>query len=152
MTAPSRRVRNLAIAATAAMLLATLVWSLVPSPGKPPSAPHAPVPTPGARGAPRPPGLRPYAVALAGHTGLPLDAAPGTQIDVWVVWRPPMTRRTRIEPVPVAAVLERMTAPVTAAGAPTAVLSLPRRDVPTMIHADLYGDVALTLAVSSEGD
>ncbi len=109
------------------------VLSAAPSPSTSSGAPSAPI-----SGA----DTRVYAVALPELAGLPADAAPGTRLELWVTWEPPVTKQPRVQRLATGVTLDRMVPPVTPDGSPAALLRIPRREIPSVLYGDRYGAVS----------
>lgn len=163
----TRRTTNLALAGLAVLILAWLVWPMLPSltPSESETAAseemllmspapaasveptgHDAEPTPSAQA------LQSYAVALSELSGLPPDAAPGTLVDLWVAWDPPITRRTKIQRLLRAVTIERVVPPVTRTGTPSVLLGLQPRQVSDLIWADRYGTLSATVVSNPSAD
>ena len=88
---------------------------------------------------------RSYAIGLQDLAGLPPDAAPGAQLELWVTWEPPVTREPRLQKLIGDVLLER-TIPGTVPEAPvTVLLSVPADRVGDLIYADGYGRLSVVL-------
>ena len=160
----SRRFRSIAFVGVALAAMILLLISVVArtdgssrttiAPG--PTASRTPserVPAPGKA----PPGsqthghsMRSYAIAAAELDGLPLDAAPGTVMDVWASWDPPLTKRPQVQPLIRDVVLERIAPPVSPDGPYVAVLLVSDRRVVDLIYGDRYGSLSVAIAPIAE--
>jgi hypothetical protein len=87
---------------------------------------------------------RSYAVALPELRGLSPDAAPGTRLELWVAWEPPVTKRPQFRLLLRGAVLERLVPPVTAQGPTTALLLVPEERIGDLLYADQWGALSVT--------
>jgi hypothetical protein len=105
----------------------------VPTPAIPPS------------GIARQASRRSYAIALPDLKGLPPDALPSTQMDVWVAWEPPVTRGPRIQRLIRSVVLERIAPPAIEGGPPVALLSVATSDISDLLWGDRYGALSVVL-------
>ncbi|MDQ4058253.1 MAG: hypothetical protein M3124_03935 [Actinomycetota bacterium] len=103
-------------------------------------------PSPASRGVSRSPSdrgpasddLASYAFLLPELEGLPPDVEPGTAIEIWVTWEPPVTKKLQVQQlVPRAKVDELI--PSIEPGPPTIMLSLERRHIPDLMYGDRYG-------------
>jgi hypothetical protein len=93
------------------------------------------------------PGARDYAIALPELRGLPPDAAPGTQLELWVTWDRPVTRSPKVQKLLPAATLVRIIPPITPEGVAAAVLRVPTASMSDLLYADGYGALsAIVLA------
>ena len=145
----SRRTRNLAavIAAVAALTItaSTLLSSIHgPDAQEPAGRSHKTrqaVPTEAEPSAER----TSYAISLAELSGLPRDARPGTVVDLWVTWDPPLTKRPKVQPLIRGAIVEKMAPAVVPGSLPDAILSVPERQVPRLIYGDRYGSLSATV-------
>lgn len=90
-------------------------------------------------------GRRSYAIGLQDLPGLPPDAVPGTRLELWVTWEPPVTREPRLQKLIADVVLER-TIPGSVPEAPvTVLLSIPADRSGDLIYADGYGRLSVVL-------
>lgn len=88
---------------------------------------------------------RSYAIGLHDLAGLPPDAAPGAQLELWVTWEPPVTKEPRLQRLISDVVLER-TIPGPVPEAPvTVLLSVPENRVSDLIYADGYGRLSVVV-------
>ncbi|HET7482593.1 MAG TPA: hypothetical protein VFK89_07020 [Actinomycetota bacterium] len=101
----------------------------------------APAPTTSPSTVPSPSGFT-YAISLAEVTGLSPDVSPGTSIDVWVTWDPPITKRPKVQRLLEGAILDRIVPPVTEEGPPVAILRVSQRGVEQLIWGDRYGTLS----------
>jgi hypothetical protein len=90
-------------------------------------------------------GRRSYAISLPELDGLPRDAAPGTRLELWVTWEPPITKAPRIQRLLRDVRLERILAAPVPEAPPTAILSVRVRGLPELLYGDKFG--ALSVAV-----
>jgi hypothetical protein len=95
-------------------------------------------------------GFRSYALEITELDGLPPDASPGTALEIWVTWEPPITRRIRVQRLIQQARVEKIIPNIVPEGPATVLLSIPRRDVADMFYGDRFGQ--LSAAVLSTGD
>jgi hypothetical protein len=157
-------VKRLAIAGGVVVLLLLLFWRAAASVSQPsPSRPHpglslsdagtpvwapsiGPSPIEGAgTTTPSEGGTRDYAVALPELAGLPEDAQPGTPMELWVAWEPPVTKHPRIQRLATGVTLARIIPPVTPDGAPAALLRIPKAQIPSVLYGDRYGVMSAVL-------
>lgn len=113
------------------------------------SAPPDPAPLPSPSVAFAPSDVRSYAVALDELQGLPSDAPPGTQLELYVAWDPPITKRPRIQLLMGDVTLDKIVPPLTPNGVPTALLLIKEDRIGAVLFADRYG--ALSAAVVPYG-
>jgi hypothetical protein len=151
-------VKRLVIAGGVVVLLLLVFWRAAASVSQPPStskrvglplsdagtplsAPSVgPSPAPGeGTSIAREAGTRDYAVALPELAGLPEDAQPGTPMELWVAWEPPVTKHPRIQRLATGVTLDRMILPVTPDGAIVALLRIPKAQIPSVLYGDRYG-------------
>ena len=149
--------RRLALAGGAVVLLTVMVWGFMPlfsGPAEPieveplpptvlgsPTATSTPVDlstTPPTGDSSR----RTYAVGLHELAGLSPDSPPGTELELFVTWEPPVTRTPRVQLLVKDVRLERLIPPVLPEGPTTALLSLPTRDVPDLLYGDRFGQLS----------
>jgi hypothetical protein len=79
-------------------------------------------------------------------SGLPLDTPPGTRLELWVAWEPPVTRTAKLQLLIRDVVLEKVISGFPEGAPATILLSLRARDVDDMLWADRYGALSLTIA------
>jgi hypothetical protein len=92
--------------------------------------------------------MRGYALPVAELSGLPADASPGTELELWVTWDPPVTERPRLQRLIRHAVLEKVAAAVTPDGLGAAILLVPVKKLPDLVYADRYGAISVGLLPS----
>jgi hypothetical protein len=85
---------------------------------------------------------RSYAIALHDLRGLPPDAEPGTSLELWATWRPPLTKERQVQKLVEGAFLERITPPLTPEGPPVAILSVPEKEIDELLFGDRFGDLS----------
>ena len=89
--------------------------------------------------------LASYAFLLPELEGLSPTIAPGTAIEIWATWEPPVTKRLRVQLlIPRATVAEVI--PSIEPGPPTVMLELERRHIPDILFGDKFGDLSVVLA------
>lgn len=154
--------KRLAYAAGGFGFIVVLGWNLVSS--SPTSTPLVPAPKPSVTApsleasSPSPfatvsPGLGAaartdevdYAIAVTELSGLSPDAAPGTLLDLWVAWDPPITDEPHVQPLLRSVRLTRIVAPVTPEGPAVALLSIRPSQVSDIIYGDRYGALSVTM-------
>ena len=156
------RTRNLAIGIGLFLVVVAILWSLAPEPegaGDSPfdpgpvagSAPVAATGTPvdaygayGSTGSPatvQPAGWKQYAIGLHELKGLAPNAAPGTQLELWVSWEPPLVDEPRVQRLLRRVVLDKIIAPLTD-GPLVALLLVPPHDVRPLLYGHQYGKLS----------
>ena len=88
-----------------------------------------------------------YAIALPDIAGLSPDAAPGSYLQLWVTWDPPITKRPRLQKLIDRVVLEEIVPPVTAQGPRVAMLSVARGHLDELLWADRYGSLSAAIVM-----
>jgi hypothetical protein len=156
MTAGIRRAGLLLFGILAVVVV---VWNLVPQTAVAPSADQSPAPftshvaapTSGSgagqpvASVPEQGAMREYSVALDELQGVPPDATPGTNLELWVTWDKPSGGAPRLHKLIAHAALARIVPPSTPVGPTAAVLSIPIRRVPDLMYADAYGKLSVTI-------
>jgi hypothetical protein len=95
------------------------------------------------------PGRHLYALPLPALRGLPPDVNPGTLIELWVSWEPPLTDEPAVQRLLEGVRVHRL-APAVDPNAPdVALLDVAAEDVPDLIYGDRYGNLNATLAPPS---
>jgi hypothetical protein len=163
----SSRTRNLLLAAAVPVVIGAVAWSLLPSGtgdgvkggaqdgledvGDPlESSPPEPGdrsgdPSEPAGRASDAPGRRGYALAVPELKGLPGGAAPGTRLELWVAWDPPVTKEPRVQRLLKDVILDEIIPPVVPEAPATAILSVPAKSVPDLLYGDRYGALSATM-------
>ncbi|MGH2750315.1 MAG: hypothetical protein ACRDK3_05500 [Actinomycetota bacterium] len=90
-----------------------------------------------------------YAFHLPELDALPPTAAPGTEIEIWATWEPPVTRKLKVQRLIPRAVVDKVI-PSIDPGPPTVVLELERRFIPDIMYGDRFG--SLSVVIISEPD
>jgi hypothetical protein len=88
---------------------------------------------------------RAYALPLARISGLPSSAAPGTRLNLWALWEPPVTKEPSAQLLIRDIVLERIVPAVTPDGPETAILLVPRNRISDLIYADRFSQISAAL-------
>ena len=83
--------------------------------------------------------LRSYALSLDDLRGLSPNAAPGTRLELWVTYEPPVTKRVRNQLLIRDAVLDRIVPALDPLGPDTALLLVRNKDIPKLITAERFG-------------
>jgi hypothetical protein len=89
--------------------------------------------------------MRGYALPVAELSGLPGDAPPGTELELWVTWDAPVTERPRLQRLIRRVVLEKVAPAVTSDGPDAAILLVPVEKLPDLLYADRYGAISVAL-------
>jgi hypothetical protein len=97
------------------------------------------------------PGRYLYALPLPALRGVPLDVQPGTVIELWVAWEPPLTDEPTVQKLLEGIRIHRIAAAVDPNAPDVALLDVAEKDVPDLIYGDRYGTLNATLAPSSTG-
>lgn len=158
--------RLITIAAGLIALTAAVVWvGQGAAPSRPaaatPEAITAPSPAPDASSvdehaksaAPRRVGSRDlvsYAIPITEMQGLPPDIAPGTMIDLWVMWQPPVTKRPKVDRLLQGVLLEKIVPPLLPDGPYAAVLMVSPDDFGTLVWGDRLGALSAAVPAASE--
>jgi hypothetical protein len=85
--------------------------------------------------------LASYAFLLPELQGFPPDVKPGTAIEIWVTWEPPVTKKLQVQQLVPQATVEELI-PSIEPGPPTVMLSLERRHIPDLMYGDRYGSLS----------
>ena len=119
---------------------------VTPAPTATPSRPSPELPVP-ASPAPAPvstrvaasPATRLYALGLHELPGLEASAPPGTRLEIWVAWEPPITKEPEVQLLIDQVVLEKIVPPLTPEGPTAAILSVPAGAFRDLVYGDRYG-------------
>ncbi len=74
--------------------------------------------------------------------GLSPNTVPGTKLELWVSWEPPLTKGPRLQKLLTDVVLEKVVPGVTPEAPITAILSIRHADTGDMMWADRYGSLS----------
>jgi hypothetical protein len=96
-------------------------------------------------GAPSATDLTSYAFLLPELEGLPATTSPGTEIEIWATWEPPVTKRLKVQRLIPKATVSKIL-PSIEPGPPTVVLELERRFIPDIVFGDRFGALSVVLA------
>jgi hypothetical protein len=91
--------------------------------------------------------MRGYALPVAELSGLPADAPPGTELELWVTWDPPVTEGPRLQRLIPRVVLEKIAPALTSDGPDAAILFVPQKKLPDLVYADRYGAISVAMFV-----
>lgn len=157
----TRRQRTLLIGSAVLLGAVFLLWKPAPvapvttSQAPPPADPAnlaspAPVPVaiPTVPGAVAPSPVtdrREYALGMHELGGLPNDAAPGTRMELWVTWDPPITKVPELRRLIRDVVVADIVPPLTPDGPTAVIVSVPTDRVPDLIWGDQYGTLSVVL-------
>lgn len=93
-------------------------------------------------------GLRTYAMPFTELAGLAPETAPGTMLELWVAWDPPVTEEPRVQRL-LRNVLMQQILPAPTPELPSVVLIAVRpRDTADLIYGDRYGSLSVTMPKS----
>ena len=107
------------------------------------------VATPGTDPAPTATDPASYAFLLPELEGLPPNTRPGTDIEIWATWEPPVTKKLKVHQLVPRATVGKII-PSIEPGPPTVMLELERRYIPDLMYGDRFG--ALSIVLASELD
>ena len=157
------KTRRLAFSAGFVVLFALTIWSWIPSGAVPeadaPALGVEPTPTQLLAG-PTQPSLDPshdqpastgtierqsYAIGLHDIAGLSHETPPGTLVELWVAWDPPITDKPQYQRLIPAAIIEEIQPPFVPEGPFTVMLSVPAKKIGDLLYADRYGAISATL-------
>ncbi|MGH2774392.1 MAG: hypothetical protein ACRDJT_03010 [Actinomycetota bacterium] len=93
--------------------------------------------------------LASYAFLLPELEGLPPSTRPGTEIEIWATWEPPVTKKLKVHQLVPRATVAKII-PSIEPGPPTVMLELERRFIPDLMYGDRFG--ALSIVLASEPD
>lgn len=93
----------------------------------------------------RPGNLVSYAVAVSELHGLPPHVAPGTRLEIWVAWEPPVTRQPDIRPLLDDVLLEEISPPLLPDGPHVASLLVRRGQISDLFYGDRYGSLSVVV-------
>lgn len=88
---------------------------------------------------------REYAIGLHELRGLATDAAPGTELEIWVSWDEAFSHGPQVQRLLKKATLSRMIQPVTPEGPVVVVLSVPESSFGDLVYGDLFGSLAVAI-------
>jgi hypothetical protein len=149
----SRKTRNLLLAAIVPIAVvfagASLLWpsppgatTQVPRPAQTAIA-ESPAPDPSAEPVV---GRKTYAIPVPELAGLASSAVPGTRLELWVAWAPPLTKSPKIQRLLRDVILEKIVPPTVPEAPATAILSVSDRAVPDLLYGDKYGSLSVTMS------
>jgi hypothetical protein len=119
-------------------------------PIEPPAATPMPVRGPASGEATIGDGYRSYALEVTELDGLPPDAPPGTLLEVWVTWEPPLTRKIKIQKLIPRARLEKIIPNIVPEAPATALVSVPRSTIVDLMYGDRFGRLGVTVLPTAE--
>jgi hypothetical protein len=126
---------------------ATSVYAVVQGSSVVPSPLASLSPLPGTGGTTLPPeaARSSYALLQNDLSGLPPDASPGTRLELWVAWDPPVTKNAKLQLLLRDVMLERIIPGVTSEAPSTVLLSIRSKDIADMLWADRYGALSVVV-------
>ena len=83
-----------------------------------------------------------YAILVEELAGLSPDATPGTVLQLWVTWDPPVTKQPKLQKLLDGVILDEIAPPVTPDGPYVALLSVARGQLDELLWADRYGTLS----------
>lgn len=86
-----------------------------------------------------------YALGLHDIAGLAQDTPPGTLVDLWAAWDPPITKKPQFQLLIPSVVIEEIMPPFVPEGPVTVMLSVPAKKIGDLLYADRYGAISVTL-------
>jgi hypothetical protein len=89
---------------------------------------------------------RGYALSEVDVTGLPPDSPPGTRLELWVTWEPPVTREVKLQRLSRDVLLERIIPGLTPEAPSTILLSVRAEAVPDLLWADRFGGLSVIVS------
>jgi hypothetical protein len=84
-------------------------------------------------------GFRSYALEITALDGLPPNASPGTALEIWVTWEPPVTRSIRVQKLIPRVYVQKIIPNIVPEGPATAMLRIPKDDVADVLYGDRFG-------------
>lgn len=90
-----------------------------------------------------------YAVAVSELHGLPPNVAPGTRLEIWVAWEPPITKQPDIRPLLDDVLLEEISPPLLPDGPHVASLLVGRGQISDLFYGDRYGSLSVVVPQSA---
>jgi len=93
--------------------------------------------------------LTTYAFLLPELEGLPPSTSPGTEIEIWATWEPPVTKRLKVQRLIPRATISKIL-PSIEPGPPTVVLEIERRYIPDIMFGDRFGALSVVLASQTD--
>lgn len=88
---------------------------------------------------------REYALGMHELSGLPSDTTPGTRMELWVTWDPPVTKAPKLQRLIRDVVVTEIVPPLTPDGPTAVIVSVPTKRVPDLIWGDRYGNLSVVL-------
>lgn len=85
-----------------------------------------------------------YSIDISEIAGLADSTPPGTVVDIWVTWDPPLTKVPKLQRLLGGVVVERIAPPVTPQGPHVAMLSIAAKHADDLLWADRYGSLSAT--------
>ena len=88
---------------------------------------------------------RGYALALAELRGLSPEVPPGSRLQLWVSWEPPITKHPRVQRLPGVVLVDQIVEPLTPEGPISVELLIPTKELPDFLFAHRYGALSAVL-------
>ena len=89
--------------------------------------------------------LNSYAIALPELQGLPPDAKPGSRLELWVAWEPPVVKRLKVQRLLRNVTLEKIAPSVTGESPPVALLQVRDDQFEKLLWGDQYGRLSVAM-------
>jgi hypothetical protein len=89
--------------------------------------------------------MRTYAVSTYELSGLPPDAAPGTKLEVWAAWEPPLVDTPQFQKILKEVTLEKIVPGLTPEAPSTALLLVSAKDLPDLLYSDRFAQLSVAV-------
>ncbi len=89
--------------------------------------------------------LRTYAVASPELEGLPPDPQPGTELELWVAWEPPITKGIRFQKLLPSVTIQRVLPGLTPEEPSTVLLGIKPSEVSDLLYGDRFGSLSVVM-------
>lgn len=86
-----------------------------------------------------------YAVSSAELEGLPPDPQPGTRLELWVAWEPPITKEVRFQKLLSDVRIQQVVPGVVAEEPSTVLLALEPSQISDVLYGDRYGSLSVVV-------
>ena len=154
------KTRRLAFTAGFVVLFALTIWSWIPGKAEPRSEAPASValdhsddlepleiisPAPERDGDVALEGHLEYAIGLHDLAGLSRTVTPGTVVDLWVAWDPPIMKDPQYQRLIRSVIVKEIEPPFVPEGPFTVVLSVPKDKISDLLYADRYGAISVAM-------
>lgn len=87
-------------------------------------------------------GYRRYALPLAEVRGLSPASPPGSRVQLWVSWEPPITKHPRVQRLRGTAIVDEVLEPTIPEGPVAVALLIPKDGLPDFLFAHKYGSLS----------